>query len=203
MPAGQLPMFNSDTTRGTASVRRSAPAAADRARNRRLTPLKYGPRAVTELAPRAPPPMVLRRIRRPPGPRQARARRWRTLERARPETADGRARPPPKSPRLPQARPDLVRRADRPYRLFPRRIRRAARLALRARLRRSRRAGAVPARPGVEPGRLRHRPDARRRLGGLAAWAGFTLPSAALMLAFAYGAAGIADLWWAPACCTG
>jgi chromate transporter len=33
-------------------------------------------------------------------------------------------------------------------------------------------------------------------LGGLAAWAGFTLPSAALMLAFAYGAAGIADLWW-------
>ena len=33
-------------------------------------------------------------------------------------------------------------------------------------------------------------------LGGLAAWAGFTLPSAALMLAFAYGAAGIAGLWW-------
>jgi chromate transporter len=33
-------------------------------------------------------------------------------------------------------------------------------------------------------------------LGGLAAWAGFTLPSAALMLVFAYGAAGIADLWW-------
>jgi chromate transporter len=33
-------------------------------------------------------------------------------------------------------------------------------------------------------------------LGGLAAWTGFTLPSAALMLAFAYGAAGIADLWW-------
>jgi len=33
-------------------------------------------------------------------------------------------------------------------------------------------------------------------LGGLAAWAGFTLPSAVLMLAFAYGAAGIADLWW-------
>jgi chromate transporter len=33
-------------------------------------------------------------------------------------------------------------------------------------------------------------------LGGLAAWAGFTLPSAILMFAFAYGAAGIADLWW-------
>ena len=33
-------------------------------------------------------------------------------------------------------------------------------------------------------------------LGGLAAWAGFTLPSAALMLAFAYGAAGIENLWW-------
>jgi chromate transporter len=33
-------------------------------------------------------------------------------------------------------------------------------------------------------------------LGGLAAWAGFTLPSAILMLAFAYGAGGIADLWW-------
>ena len=33
-------------------------------------------------------------------------------------------------------------------------------------------------------------------LGGLAAWAGFTLPSAALMLAFAYGASGIAGVWW-------
>jgi chromate transporter len=33
-------------------------------------------------------------------------------------------------------------------------------------------------------------------LGGFAAWTGFTLPSAVLMLAFAYGAAGIADLWW-------
>jgi chromate transporter len=33
-------------------------------------------------------------------------------------------------------------------------------------------------------------------LGGVAAWAGFTLPSAILMLAFAYGAAGIGDLWW-------
>jgi chromate transporter len=33
-------------------------------------------------------------------------------------------------------------------------------------------------------------------LGGLAAWMGFTLPSAALMLAFAYGAAGAAGLWW-------
>ena len=33
-------------------------------------------------------------------------------------------------------------------------------------------------------------------LGGLAAWMGFTLPSAALMLAFAYGAAGVAGLWW-------
>ena len=32
--------------------------------------------------------------------------------------------------------------------------------------------------------------------GGLAAFAGFTLPSAALMLAFAFGAGGIADLWW-------
>jgi chromate transporter len=33
-------------------------------------------------------------------------------------------------------------------------------------------------------------------LGGLAAWVGFTLPSATLMFAFAYGAARIADLWW-------
>ncbi len=33
-------------------------------------------------------------------------------------------------------------------------------------------------------------------LGGLAAWVGFTLPSAVLMLAFAYGAAGIDALWW-------
>jgi chromate transporter len=30
-------------------------------------------------------------------------------------------------------------------------------------------------------------------LGGLAAWAGFTLPSAILMILFAYGAGGIAD----------
>jgi chromate transporter len=33
------------------------------------------------------------------------------------------------------------------------------------------------------------------RLGGLAAWAGFTLPSALLMLLFAYGAASLADSW--------
>lgn len=33
-------------------------------------------------------------------------------------------------------------------------------------------------------------------LGALAAWAGFTLPSAALMLAFAYGAGRIADAPW-------
>ncbi len=34
------------------------------------------------------------------------------------------------------------------------------------------------------------------RLGGLAAWAGFTLPSAVLMLLFAYGAGSLADSWW-------
>ncbi|MGO9769979.1 MAG: chromate transporter, partial [Roseiarcus sp.] len=34
------------------------------------------------------------------------------------------------------------------------------------------------------------------RLGGLAAWAGFTLPSAVLMLLFAYGAGGLADSTW-------
>ncbi len=34
------------------------------------------------------------------------------------------------------------------------------------------------------------------RLGGLAAWAGFTLPSAVLMLLFAYGAGGLAGSWW-------
>ena len=33
-------------------------------------------------------------------------------------------------------------------------------------------------------------------LGGLAAWAGFTLPSATLMLLFAYGAGGLASWWW-------
>jgi chromate transporter len=33
-------------------------------------------------------------------------------------------------------------------------------------------------------------------LGGLAAWAGFTLPSAALLIAFAYGAGSLADLAW-------
>jgi chromate transporter len=34
------------------------------------------------------------------------------------------------------------------------------------------------------------------RLGGLAAWAGFTLPSAILMLLFAYGAGSLADSRW-------
>jgi chromate transporter len=34
------------------------------------------------------------------------------------------------------------------------------------------------------------------RLGGLAAWAGFTLPSAVLMLLFAYGAGSLAGSWW-------
>ncbi len=34
------------------------------------------------------------------------------------------------------------------------------------------------------------------RLGGLAAWAGFTLPSAVLMLLFAYGAGSLADSSW-------
>ena len=34
------------------------------------------------------------------------------------------------------------------------------------------------------------------RLGALAAWAGFTLPSAILMLLFAYGAGSLADSWW-------
>ena len=34
------------------------------------------------------------------------------------------------------------------------------------------------------------------RLGGLAAWAGFTLPSALLMLLFAYGAGSLADSSW-------
>ena len=33
-------------------------------------------------------------------------------------------------------------------------------------------------------------------LGGLAAWAGFTLPSAALMVAFAEGAGRLGDVWW-------
>ncbi|THD45275.1 MAG: chromate efflux transporter [Bradyrhizobium sp.] len=32
--------------------------------------------------------------------------------------------------------------------------------------------------------------------GGLAAWGGFTLPSAALMLAFAFGATRFGDIWW-------
>ncbi|MGD0564670.1 MAG: chromate efflux transporter [Roseiarcus sp.] len=34
------------------------------------------------------------------------------------------------------------------------------------------------------------------RLGALAAWAGFTLPSAILMVLFAYGAGSLADSWW-------
>ena len=113
--------------------------------------------------------------------------------------AEAGPRPGPLSrnlPRLPQARPHLLRRADRSSRLLSRGIRRAPALAEGARLCRYRRACAVSARSGVEPNRLRDRADAGRPLGGLAAWAGFTLPSAVLMLLFAYGAGGLAGSSW-------
>ena len=44
-----------------------------------------------------------------------------------------------------------------------------------------------------ESNRLRDRFDAWRYLGSLAAWIGFTLPCAVLLLLFAYGAGSIAD----------
>ncbi len=74
---------------------------------------------------------------------------------------------------FPPPRADELWRPDRPSRLFPQRIRCKAALARRARFRRPRRALPVPARPGEQPGRLRHRADAgglagrARRLGGV------------------------------------
>ena len=61
---------------------------------------------------------------------------------------------------------------------FRARIRRAPPMARRSGLCRSRRAVPVPARSREQPGRLRARPDTRRAVGALAAWIGFTLPSA-------------------------
>ena len=85
-----------------------------------------------------------------------------------------------------------LRRPDRPG-LFPRRVRRrrgwlaepafADLVAL----------CSIPAGPGVEPVGLAIGLTRAGWLGGLAAWAGLRAPSAALMLAFAYGAAGIAE----------
>ncbi len=55
-----------------------------------------------------------------------------------------------------------LRRAERPSGLFPGRLRGAATLARRGGVRRSARPLPVPARPGLEPARLRHRPVAAR-----------------------------------------
>jgi chromate transporter len=46
----------------------------------------------------------------------------------------------------------------------------------------------VPARPRQQPSWIFYRPYAGRLLGGLAAWTGFTLPSAIALVLFAYGA---------------
>ncbi len=69
-------------------------------------------------------------------------------------------------PRLPAARPDLLRRPHRPPRLLPQRVRGAAPLVDRAGLRRPGGAVPVPARPRQQPGGLRPGTDARRPLGG-------------------------------------
>ena len=89
-------------------------------------------------------------------------------------------------PRRPAPRADVVRRPGRPHRLLPRRVRRSPAVARRARVRRARRGDEPPARA-----RRRARSGSRSashragQLGGLAAWLGFTLPSAIAMTALA------------------
>ena len=100
------------------------------------------------------------------------------------------------------ARADELWRPDRASRLFPRRVRRPPGMARRTRLCRPGGAVPVPARAGHQPGRLFHRSDPRRLSGRLAAWTGFTLPSAIAIVLFAYGA-GVLTARSAPACCMG
>ena len=101
---------------------------------------------------------------------------------------------------IPEARPDLLRRPGGASGLLPRRIRRAAQMARRGGLRRSARAlsqflpGAASSKFGMAVGLLR-----AGMIGGLAAWIGFTLPSALLMIGFGYGIArfgGLAGAAW-------
>ena len=96
---------------------------------------------------------------------------------------------------LSEARPDLLRRSGGAPRLLPRRVRRAPQVARRQELRRP--GGAVPvlAGAGQQPGR--HGARARARAGwpgALAAWLGFTLPSALALIAFAFGVTELGDL---------
>ena len=56
----------------------------------------------------------------------------------------------------------------------------------------------VPARPGEQPGRHGARPDAGGLPGALAAFIGFTAPSAALMIAFAYLMTSLGNIAQAP-----
>ena len=49
----------------------------------------------------------------------------------------------------------------------------------------------ISARPGQQPGRIFDRPDARRLSRRTRAWTGFTLPSAAALVLFAYGAGAL------------
>ena len=81
----------------------------------------------------------------------------------------------------------LVRRPDRPSRLLPAGVRRPPPLARRGGLCRPRGAVPIPAGAGEQRGRHRHRPDRAGLAGALAAWTGFTLPSAIALVLFALG----------------
>ena len=86
----------------------------------------------------------------------------------------------------------LLRRPDRASRLLPRRVRGQAPVARRATLRRPGGALPVPARPGEQPGRAsRSASCAPACSAALAAWLGFTLPSALALVLFAYGVSGL------------
>ena len=76
---------------------------------------------------------------------------------------------------------------------LPQRVRRPPPMAERGALRRHRGAQPVPAGAGQQQGRHHGRRDARGHPGALAAWLGFTLPSALAMIAFGYGVAAVGD----------
>ena len=89
--------------------------------------------------------------------------------------------------RVPAARPHVVRRPGRASRLLPHRVRHAARLAHRAHVCGSRRAMPVPARPASSQVGMAIGLARAGYAGMFAAWLGFTLPSALLMMLFALG----------------
>ena len=96
------------------------------------------------------------------------------------------------------ARRDVVRRPRRAHRLLPGRSTSSAAVARRAGVLRARRRHEPPAGPVVEPARDRDRSAPRGSVGALAAWLGFTLPSAVAMtvLALVVGSADVSGAGW-------